>query len=186
MACSTHCSTQYMNACATRSCISVFSCTARLSAHVEPELSTVESQQVSPSMSSTTHWLQSPGIWRVRGHGAPLRKESMGRPRCQRCRARPGRRIMCVWGCGRLLGLGCKQKCLLAEFIKGYGACQECLPPLPLESGGAGNVRPTARVTGASSLQQYPCTCLPQPACATDNMRCIAMRTPPSPWLILM
>ena len=85
---------------------------------------------------------------------------TMGRPRCQRCGARPRRRIMCAWGCRRLLGSGCKKKCLLAEFMKGCGACTDCLPAWPLDSKGAGRLHPTPCVPLASHLQVCAYTCL--------------------------
>ena len=50
------------------------------------------------------------------------------RPICQWCKRRPGRRIKCLWECGRLVGPGC---CLLAEFRWGEGACIHCKPPPP-------------------------------------------------------
>ena len=54
---------------------------------------------------------------------------------CQRCRVhRPRRLVICLWGCGRGGGSGCVPPhgpCLLAEFVYGYGACVDCLPPGP-------------------------------------------------------
>ena len=39
------------------------------------------------------------------------------RPLCQRCWIhRPGDRVLCIWGCGRLVGPGCQPRCLLSEF----------------------------------------------------------------------
>ena len=94
----------------------------------------------------------------------------MTRPRCERCMAQPRRRIQCAWGCGRLIGPGCKRKCLLVEFLPGYGACTDCLPPQLPDTRGAGPVHHRARDTHHSGLHVFTCACL-HPCVHARDMR---------------
>ena len=63
------------------------------------------------------------------------------RPLCERCQIhRPSDRVLCIWGCGRLIGLGGEPRCLLAKFpavmsrrtpYGRIGLCGDCALPGP-------------------------------------------------------